>query len=156
MRRMTQEILEHKTIDQIRNQKLDKEVVERIAAARQKMERKNQSAKARLPGNFISFKSDKETKTLFFTGKCDEFDKPATDWSTKQEIPGRTTHRWRWQVYDISNTNAPSDISIWERGYKESEQIMYYLSQNQQELVVMRNGRPNSTDTTYSIYPANR
>ena len=44
---------------------------------------------------------------------------------------------------------------VWERGYKESEQIMYFLSQNKQELVVMRNGRPNSTDT-YNIYPATR
>ena len=153
---MTQEILEHKTIDQIRNQGLDKEVMERIAAERAEMERKKQETKSRLPGAFVTFKQDKETKTLYFTGKYDEFDKPATDWQTRQEIPSRTTHRWRWQVYDVSNTNAPSDISIWERGYKESEQIMYYLSQNQQELVVMRNGRPNSTDTTYSIYPANR
>jgi len=118
------------------------------------MERQKQ--KERLPGKFISFKSDKETKTLFFTGECQKYEAPAKDWNTRQVIPGKTTTRWRWQVYDVTDINNPSEVAIFERGYKESEQIMYFLSQKKQELVIMRNGRPNSTDTTYNIYPATR
>jgi len=55
-----------KTIEQIRNQGLNKEVMERIAAERAEMERAKQEQKERLPGQFISFKSDNETKTLFY------------------------------------------------------------------------------------------
>ena len=93
-------------------------------------------------------------RKLFFTGQCQKYDAPAKDWTTRQIIPGKTTTRWRWQVYDVSDINNPSELAIWERGYKESEQIVYYLSQKKQELTIMRNGRPNSTDTTYNIYPA--
>jgi hypothetical protein len=107
-----------------------------------------------LPGNFIKFASDQEKKTLWFTGEHQIVEKPAVDWTTKQEIPGRITRRWRWQVYDVSDINNPSEASIWERGYKESSQIMHFLSEKNQELVVVRNGRPNSKDTTYLIYPA--
>ena len=55
-----------KTIDQIRNDGIDKQLKERIAAERAEMERAKQEQKERLPGQFISFKSDNETKTLFY------------------------------------------------------------------------------------------
>jgi hypothetical protein len=149
-------ITETKSIEQIRKSGITSEMLESIAREKAEMDRRSEEAKSRLPGNFIKFASDREKKTLWFTGEHQIVEKAAVDWTTKQEIPGRMTKRWRWQVYDISDINNPSEAAIWERGYKESSQIMHFLAEKNQELIVVRNGRPNSKDTTYLIYPAGR
>lgn len=43
-----------------------------------------------------------------------------------------------------------------ERGRQDSEQILYFMEQGQNELTVRRNGARYSQQTTYTIYPANR
>ena len=85
---------------------------------------------SRLPGAFISLKSDKESKTLLFSGNYQKIEVPAKDWQTKQIIPGKMVTKWRWQVYDVTNPDRPSEVAIFERGYRESEQILYYLTEN--------------------------
>src|SRR5215469_9559460 len=155
MRRMTQEILEHKTIDQIRNQGLDKEVMERSAVERAEMERQKQEQKERLPGTFLSLKSDHEQRVFLFTGQYQKLTVPAKDWTTRQVIPNKHVQKWRFQVYDVTDKgNTSPEPAIWERGYKEAEQVLYYLERGQAELNIVRSGAPGSTGTTYSIFPA--
>ena len=50
--------LETKTIDQIRKDGIDKQMLERIAAERQEMQRIKQEQKERLPGQFVALKQD--------------------------------------------------------------------------------------------------
>jgi hypothetical protein len=52
-----------KTIEQIRKDGIDNQTLERIAGERAEMERAKQEAKERLPGQFVSLKQDKETRT---------------------------------------------------------------------------------------------
>ncbi len=144
-----------KTIEEIRKNGIDEKTMERVVADRAEIERRQQEAKERLPGKFISFREDKETKTLLFSGEYQSFTQPAKDFVTKQVIPNKTVKRWRWHVFDVTNGDNPEPC-IWERGAKESEQILYWISQNKLELVVMRVGRPNSTDTSYNIWPATK
>jgi hypothetical protein len=128
--------------------------LERVAADRAEMQRVKQEAKERLPGQFVSLKEDKETRTFLFTGVYQKLDKPAIDFVTKQIIPGRTVTRFRFQVYDVTDPDRPSDVAIWERGTTEADQVLYWLAQGKFELTIMRNGAPNSQKTTYSIFPA--
>ena len=78
-----------KTIEQIRKDGIDKQTLERIAAERAEMQLAKQEAKERLPGQFVSLKQDKETRTFLFTGAYHKLDKPAIDFVTKQIIPGK-------------------------------------------------------------------
>ena len=146
--------IETKTIEQIRKGGIDKVMMERIISDRAEMERPKEEAKARLPGQFISLKSDRESKTLLFSGSYQKLQVPAKDFITKQIIPGKTVTKFRFQVYDVTNPDMPSEAAIFERGYREAEQILWYLSQGKQELVIMRNGSPGSQNTFYNIYPA--
>ena len=150
------ETLGTRTIDQIRKDGIDKETLQRIAAERAGMQRAKQEAKERLPGQFLSLKQDKETRTFLFTGAYQKLDKPAIDFVTKQIIPGKMVTKYRFQVYDVTDPDNPSDISIWERGITEADQVLYWLTQEKFELTIMRNGAPNSQKTTYSIFPANK
>ena len=118
------------------------------------MQRIKQEQKERLPGQFLSLKHDKETRTFLFTGNYQRIEKPATDFLTKQTIPGRMVTKWRLQVYDVTNPDSPSEVAIWERGNTEAEKVLYWLARQQPQLTVMRNGAPNSQKTTYDIYPA--
>ena len=145
-----------KTIEQIRNDGLDKQTLKRIAEERAQMERAKQEAKERLPGHFISFKQDKEQKNLLFTGAYQKLPVPAKDFVTGQIVPGKMVTKWRFQAYDVTDPDNPSDISIWERGITEADQVLYWLAQGKFELTIMRNGAPNSQKTTYSIFPANK
>lgn len=145
-----------KTIEQIRKDGIDKQTLERIAAGRAEMDRAKREAKERLPGQFVSLKQDKETRTFLFTGAYQKLDKPAIDFVTRQAIPGKMVTRYRFQVYDVTNPDNPSDVAIWERGYTEADQVLYWLAQGKFELTIMRNGAPNSQKTTYSIFPANK
>lgn len=145
-----------KTIEEIKKQGIDKQALERIEAERIEIQRKQQEMKERLPGQFISLKQDKETRTFVFSGEFQRIQIPAKDFVTKQEIPGKMVQRWRFQVYDVSDPDNPSEPAIWGRGSTESDQVLYWLSQGKAELTIMRNGAPNSQKTTYSIFPAGR
>ena len=106
-----------KTIDQIRNDGIDKQLKERIAAERAEMERQKQEQKERLPGGFISLKQDKEQRTFLFTGDYQKVQVPAKDFLTKQIIPGKMVTRFRFQVYDVTSPDTLSpEPAIWERG----------------------------------------
>jgi hypothetical protein len=146
--------LETKTIGQIRKDGIDKQTLERIAAERAQMERVKQEAKERLPGQFVSLKQDKEQSTFLFTGDYQKLEVPAKDFVTKQIIPGKMVTKFRFQVYDVTDPDNPSDVSIWERGITEADQVLYWLAQGKSELTIMRNGAPNSQKTTYTIFPA--
>lgn len=147
--------LETKTIEQIRSQGIDKATLERIAVERTEMERIKQESKERLPGQFLSLKEDKERRTFLFTGSYQKLEVPAKDFVTKQVIPGKTVTKFRFQVYDVTDPNNPTEACIWERGYTEADQVLYWLANKKSELIIMRNGAPNSKKTTYNIYPAN-
>jgi hypothetical protein len=128
--------------------------LERIAAERAEMQRVKQEAKERLPGQFVSLKQDKEQRTFLFTGDYQKLEVPAKDFVTKQIIPGKMVTRFRFQAYDVTDSDNPSDVAIWERGNTEADQVLYWLSQGKAGLTIMRNGAPNSQKTTYSIFPA--
>jgi len=55
------------------------------------MERAKQEAKERLPGQFLSLKQDKKTRTFLFTGGYQKLEVPAKDFVIKQVIPGMRT-----------------------------------------------------------------
>jgi hypothetical protein len=101
-----------KTIAQIRKDGIDKQTLERIAAERVEMERVKQETKERLPGQFLSLKQDKEQRTFLFTGAYQKLDLPARDFVTKQLIPGKMVTKFRFQVYDVTNPDSPSDVAI--------------------------------------------
>ncbi|MGA9154979.1 MAG: hypothetical protein WBZ36_30720 [Candidatus Nitrosopolaris sp.] len=143
-----------RTIADIRKDGLDKETLERIAADRAEMQRVKEEQKERLPGQFVSLKQDKETRIFLFTGQYQKVEKPATDFLTKQTIPGRMVTRFRFQVYDVTDSDNPSEVAIFERGNPEAEKILYWLARQQPQLTIMRNGAAGSQKTTYDIYPA--
>jgi hypothetical protein len=145
-----------KSIDQIRKDGIDKEMLERIAAERQEMQRIKQEQKERLPGQFLSLRQDKEQRTFLFTGEYQKLDKPAIDFVTRQTIPNKMATRFRFQIYDVTNPDNPSEVAIWERGSTEADQVLYWLEKGKFELTILRNGVPNSQKTTYTIFPANR
>jgi hypothetical protein len=147
--------VEARTIDQIRQDGIDKQLKERIAAERAEMQHIKDQAKERLPGQFVSLRQDKETRTFLFTGQWQKLQIPAKDFVTKQEIPGKTVTKYRFQVYDLTtfDSNNPPEPGIWERGMTEADQVLYWF---ETELTIMRNGGPNSKSTTYNIFPANR
>jgi hypothetical protein len=80
------------------------------------------------------------------------------DFVTKQERPGKTVTRYRFQVYDMTtyDSNNPPEPAIWERGMTEADQVLHSFSKGITELTILRNGDPNSKQTTYTIFPANR
>ena len=147
-----------RTIDQIRKDGIDKQLKEMIAAERAEMQRIKDQAKERLPGQFVSLRQDKETRTFLFTGQWQKLQVPAKDFVTKQEIPGKTVRKYRFQVYDLTtfDSNNPPEPGIWERGMTEADQVLYWFDKGVTELTIMRNGGPNSKSTTYNIFPANR
>jgi len=146
-----------KTVEDLRKNDLDKDMLERITADRAEMARANKEAKERLPGAFISLKEDKETKTLLFTN-YQKIQLPKKDYKTGQVIPGKMVTKYRFQVYDMTtyDPNNPPQPAIWERGREEADQVLYFLEQGKNDLTIMRNGAPYSQQTHYTIYPANR
>jgi predicted GNAT family acetyltransferase len=142
-----------RTIDQIRKQGLDPSVIQKIHDDKAEMDRLEKENAERIKGNYISFKEDQETKTLLFTGKCQKANVPAKDFATGMVIPNKFTTRWRFECYDVSDPNNPSDICVWERGWNQAKVVMHFLEQKKAELVVVRNGAKGSNTTTYLIYP---
>jgi hypothetical protein len=154
----TLEVGGSRTIDQIRKDGIDKQMLQRVAQERAEMQRVKEQVKERLPGQFLSLRQDKEMRTFLFTGNWQKIQVPAKDFVTKQEIPGKTVTKYRFQVYDLTSfdSNNPPEPGIWERGMTEADQVLYWFEQGVTELTIMRNGAPNSQKTTYNIYPANR
>jgi hypothetical protein len=118
---------------------------------------KTSRTKERLPGQFISLKEDKETRTFLFTN-YQKIQVPRKDYKTGQTIPGKTVTKYRFHVYDMTTYDPanPPMPAIWERGTAEADTVLYFLEQGKNELTIMRNGQPYSQQTHYTIYPANR
>ncbi len=97
--------------------------------------------------------NDKERKLLSFTGKVDKMEVPAKDFETGLDIPGKYVERFSFECYDITDPDHPSELSIWQRGIRDANTILFYLSKNQTILEATRNGPPGSKTTTYQINP---
>jgi hypothetical protein len=142
-----------RTIEEIRKQGLEPSVIEKIQHDKAEMDRIEKQNADRLMGNYISFKADKETKTLLFTGKYQKVDVPAKDFATGKMREGKFVAKWRFECYDTSNANNISEVSVWESGYREAKVVMHFLRERKAELVVVRNGAKGANTTTYLIYP---
>jgi hypothetical protein len=105
-------------------------------------------------GRFIKFVHDGEHKRLSLTGQFQKERIPYKDFITNQVTEGRFSERYFFECYDITDSNHPSEISIWERGPKDARDILYWLSNNKNVLDVIRHGQPGSKTTTYDIHPA--
>src|SRR5215831_13417735 len=99
------EVVGARTIDQIRKDGIDKEMLEKIAAERQEMQRIKQEQKERLPGQFVALKQDKETRTFLFTGTYQKLEMSAKDFVTRQIIPGKMVTKYRFQVYNVTDSD---------------------------------------------------
>jgi hypothetical protein len=53
----------------------------------------------------------------------------------------------------VTDRDSPSEVAIWERGYTEAEQVLYWLEKGKPELTIMRNGAPNSQNHLVYILP---
>jgi hypothetical protein len=104
-------------------------------------------------GGFIKFVHDGELKRLSMTGQFQKEQVPYKDFITNQVIEGRFSERYFFECYDITDSNHPSEISIWERGPKDARDILYWLSNNKNVLDVIRHDLPGSKTTTYDIHP---
>ena len=104
---------------------------------------------------YIKFMSDKDRKTLSFTGKVDKVEVPAKDFETGLDIPNKYVTRYVFDCYDITDTQDTNGLpAIWERGTRDARIILNYLSKGKNTLEVVRNGQPGSKTTTYLFYPA--
>jgi hypothetical protein len=101
---------------------------------------------------YIKLVNDGEHKRLSFTGKHRKDQVQYKDFKTGEIVPGRFSVRYYFECYDITDPDHP-ELSIWERGPKDAEKILYWLANNKKVLDVTRHGQPNSTSTTYSIMP---
>ena len=134
-------------------QGFDEETKQKIQAYLEEIDRKNQqqqSSYQKTTGwrSYISFSSDKERKLLSFTGKFDKQDEEAKDFETGQVIPGKYVSRYSFECYDITDPDDLSELSIWQRGTRESRTVLYYLSKNKSILEVIRNGQPRVAKRT--------
>jgi hypothetical protein len=146
-----------KSIEELRKTGIDKDLMQKIASDRAEIARINEEAKERLPGQFVTLKEDKETRTFLFT-TYQKIQCPVKDFKTGQVVPNRTTTKFRFQVYDLTSfdPNNPPMPGIWERPRGDAEQVLFFMEQGINELTVRRNGPRYSQQTTYTIYPANR
>ena len=138
------------SIDQLRKKGFDPKDMQKIEEDKAEFDR----VESRPKGNFITFRQDKEQKTLLFTGKYEKLQVPDVDFATKQEIPGKFVTKWRFQVWDTTDPkNPPEEPGIWERGWRDAKTIIFFLGQGKTELTVVRNGKPGANTTNYLIYP---
>jgi len=143
-----------KTTDEIRKQGMDPSTLQKIRSVKAEMDRLEKENAERIKGNYISFKEDKETKTLLFTGKYQKDEVPAKDFATGKIIENKFVQKWRFECYDVTDqTNPNPEVSIWERGWRETKVVMHFLGEQKAELVVVRNGAKGNSQTTYLIYP---
>ena len=132
---------------------MDPETLQKIQHDKAEMDRIEKENSERIRGNYISFKEDQETKTLLFTGKYQKANVPAKDFVTGLVISNKFVQKWRFETYDVTNPNNPSEVSVWERGWNQAKVVMHFMEQGKTELVVVRNGAKGSNTTTYLIYP---
>ena len=104
-------------------------------------------------GSFIKFVHDGELKRLSMTGQFQKEQIPYKDFITNQVVESIFSERYFFECYDITDSNHPFDISIWERGPKDAKTILYWLSNDKNVLDVIRHGLPGSKTTTYDIHP---
>lgn len=87
------------------------------------------------------------TKRLSFTGKHRKEQVPYKDFTTGEIVPGRFSLRYYFETYDITDPDRPSELSIWERGPKDAEKILYWLANNnggtEATLVIQDNDHEN-------------
>lgn len=140
---------------------MDKEALERIAAERAEIQYTKETSQK--PGDFITFKNDKETRVLLFMENgWEKVQVPATEYDaatkTYKEISGKTQTKYNFECYDLTTYDPanPPQLSKWQRGKRDADQVLYWLEQGKRELNIMRNGQAGSKETTYVIYPANR
>ncbi len=143
-------------------QDTDKEVIDqhvklRLESFLEEINEKWPSSATDVRIKYIKFMSDKDRKTLSFTGKVDKVEVQAKDFETGLDIPDKYVTRYVFDCYDITepntqNINGPP--SIWERGTRDARIILHYLSKGINTLEVVRNGQPGSKTTTYLFYPA--
>jgi hypothetical protein len=145
-----------KTIDQIRKGGIDQEARDKIASEKAELERIEKESRERLPGKFLSLKNDGEERNFLFTGAFQKVQVPMKDWGDKKAVEGKTTTRFRFQVYDTTNPDSPSEVAIWERGATEAKMVFRQLEKGVSELTIVRNGAYKSPQTSYSIYPCHR
>ena len=65
-------------------------------------------------GRFIKFVHDGEFKGLSLTGQFQKEQIRYKDFITNQVIEGRFSERYFFECYDITDSNHPSEISMWE------------------------------------------
>jgi hypothetical protein len=78
---------------------------------------------------------------------------PAKDFNTNQIIEGKFSQRFFFECYDITDPDYPSELSAWEQGPTDAKTILYWFSNSQRVLDVVRHGQPNDPSTTYDIHP---
>ena len=101
---------------------------------------------------YIKFESDKEEKTLSFTGKVEKKEVQ----TELKDSPGKYVTRYLFECYDITTTprsEVTDEMSaIWERDRRDARKILNLLSKNFTELDIVCDGQPNSKTSTYLIY----
>jgi hypothetical protein len=141
---------------QQKQQGFDEETRQKIQAYLEEIDSKRQqqqSSSSSQQTKYIKFVNDKECNLLSFTGKFDNMEVPAKDFETGLDIPGKYVERFSFECYDITDPDHPSELSIWQRGIREANTVLYFLSKNKTILEVTRNGTPGSKTTTYQINP---
>lgn len=131
-------------------QTFDSQTQAKIKSSLQSIHEKNQRQQT---GNFIKFTADGQHKRLSFTGNFRSEKVPAKDFKTGEPIQGKFTEQYFFDCYEITDPNRPSELSTWQRGSRDSETILYWLSNGKNVLDVTRSGQPGSKSTTYKIYP---
>jgi hypothetical protein len=145
--------------NKIQKERFDEQTKSVINSYLEEIDRKQQSYQSRSSEEkqqYIRFTSDKESKILSFTGKVNKREEPATDFDTGLDIPDRLVSRYRFECYDIT-TIYPQELdglsAIWERGTRDAQTILNFLSKDFNVLEIVRNGQPYSKTTTYLITP---
>jgi hypothetical protein len=137
-------------------QQFDLETRNKILAELQALHNQHQQQQQQQPSNskskFIKFE-DGERKRLSFI----DFEKKPVqnkDFITGELIPDSYSTRYFFSVYDVTNPDHPSELSIFERGPREAKTILFWLSKNYKVLDVERHGKAGDKLTSYNIYPA--
>lgn len=134
-------------------QQFDLETRNKILAELQALHNQHQQQQpSNSKSKFIKFE-DGERKRLSFI----DFEKKPVqnkDFVTGELIPDSYSTRYYFSVYDVTDPDHPSDLSIFERGPREAKTILFWQSKNYKVLDVERHGKAGDKLTTYNIYPA--
>lgn len=64
--------------------------------------------------------------------------------ATGELIPNKFVTKWRFECYNVTDLNNPSEICVWERGWREAKTVVHFMEQRKAELVIVRNGAKGS------------